>query len=53
MQGAIDEDLVNRRGVSESEWHNQIFKVSEWGVKSSFPFIPLLDAGKMIEGPIL
>ncbi len=47
-QHVINEYLENRGGVGQPEEHDQIFKVPPWGIKRSFPLIPLPYADQMI-----
>ena len=47
----IYESLKDSRGVSETEWHYQVLKVTEGCVESCFPLIPLPNANKVVCAP--
>ena len=48
LQHVIDKGLENSRGVSQTERHDEVLKVSQVSVKPRLPFIPLSDTYQVV-----
>ena len=47
-RNVVNKGLEDSRSVSQTEGHDEVFKVPQMGVKPRLPFIPLSDTDQMV-----
>lgn len=47
-EDVTDESLVSCRGISETKWHNLVFKMAKRGIECRFPIIAFFNTNEVV-----